>query len=209
MGRFQTGVCFTSNSCKLEINYLRKKGLLNHDIAGTLEWNNNNKLSYKYRSNEGIKYLTIAYIFTYKGKQTNCTYDIEIKQVPSNLGKGFNYYFVCPVSGLNAKILYLCYDSHKFMHRDEYKRRNKRIYYPIQTASKYEYHDSRYWELERKTIPNLKIIRGKKFYKGKPTKRALRLEKSRELLKHFDRERWKPKNLPKNCLPYLWQFGKA
>jgi hypothetical protein len=93
------------------------------------------------------------------------------------------------------------------MHMDEYKRRNARIYYPIQTASKYEYHDSRYWELERKTIPKLKIKRGKKCYKGKPTKRALRLEKSWELLKHFERERWNPKNLPKKCLSYLWQFG--
>lgn len=206
MGRYPAGVCFTSNSCKLDINYLRKKGLLNHNIEGTLTWSNNYKLSFKYYSIEDNKALTLAYIFTHKGKQSNCNYNIQIKLVPSNLGKGFNYYFICPVSGQLAKILYLCYDSHFFMHRDEYKRRNRRIYYPIQTASKYEYHDSRYWELERRTIPKLQIKRGKKHYKGKPTKRFLRLEKSWQLKNHFDEARWKPENLPKSCLPYLEQF---
>jgi hypothetical protein len=209
MGRYSKGVCFTSSSFKLEINHFKKSGVFKANSSGRLTWQNENNLNYNYELIDGQRILKIAYGITRKGVQTNCNYIIEIKLIPSNLGKGFNYYFICPVSGQLAKILYLCYDSLKFMHRDEYTRRNKRIYYPIQTASKYEYHDTRYWELERRTIPKLKIKRGKKCYKGKPTKRALRLEKSRELLEHFDRERWKPKNLPKNCLGYLWQFGKA
>jgi hypothetical protein len=207
MGRYQKGVCFTSSSLKLEINYLRKKGMFSANSTGKLTWQNDNNLNYKYEFIEGKNILRIAYKITKREETINCNYIIEVKLIPSNLGKGFNYYFICPVSGQLAKILYLSYDSIKFMHRDEYKRINKRIYYPIQTASKYEYHDTRYWELERRTIPKLKIKRGKKCYRGKPTKRALRLKKSIELLEHFETKRWEHKNLPKNCLPYLWQFG--
>lgn len=56
-------------------------------------------------------------------------YDIRIEAVESNLGKGYNYYFLCPVSNKRAKILYLCNETYRFIHRSVYP---NRLYYPIE-----------------------------------------------------------------------------
>lgn len=209
MGRWSKGVQFTTSTLRLEMDYIRKRGFIkpNEVSIGTLSWSNDNNVTFKTKFNSIEKYIELTYTQTYRDKKTDCKYIIDIIEVPSNLGKGSNWYFICPVSGLKAKILYLAYGSPKFMHRDEYKRRGCRIYYPVQTSSKYEYHNDRYWEIERSTIPKLQIKRGKKTYRGKPTKRYLRLQKAWNDWEYFDRMRWSPANLPKACLPYLSLYG--
>lgn len=195
---------------RLEIDYLRKNQFIspNEICQGTLSWSNGNKLSFRSQFNGNLKQIELMYSHTYREKKTECNYIIEIHELPSNLGKGSNWYFICPVSGLKAKILYSAYGSTKFMHRNEYAKRNCRIYYPAQNSSKYNYHNDRYWELEKHTIPKLQIKRGKKTYRGKPTKRYLRLQKAWNDWIYFEDMRWNPLNLPKSCLKYLWQAGK-
>ncbi len=60
-------------------------------------------------------------------------YDIKIIGVPSNLGKGQNLYFECPVSGKMAKILYYCIKTHRYISREAYP---QRIYYESESKSK-------------------------------------------------------------------------
>lgn len=208
MGRWSKGVCFTTSALRLDIDFLRKNGYIkyHHQLSGIISWTNGNKIQFTSYYLEDEIYFDLEYILTKDGERISCKYRIELKAVPSNLGKGVNLYFICPVSGQLAKKLYSCYNSEKFMHRDEYARRNCIIYYPVQTSSKYEYHNDRYWELERKTIPKLHIKRGKKSYRGKPTKRYLKLQKAYKQMEYFDEERWNPKNLPKSCLPYLQMY---
>lgn len=211
MGRWSKGVSFTVSSMKLDINYLRKNGYIqeNCTIQGTLGYTNGNKMAFKSIFSPSERFIELSYtLTTYEGKKTVCNYKVDIVQIPSNLGKGYNWYLICPVSGRKAKILYSAYGSPKFMCREEYARRRCRVYYPVQTSSKYEYHNDRYWELERSTIPRLRVKRGKKTYRGKPTKRYLRLQKAWEQWEYFERIRWSPQNLPKSCLKDLWQVGR-
>jgi len=46
-------------------------------------------------------------------------YKIELVSMPSNLGNGILWYFICPVSGKRARKLYLI--DGEFVHRDSYK----------------------------------------------------------------------------------------
>jgi hypothetical protein len=72
-------------------------------------------------------------------------YRVNLTLIPSNLGTGSNYYFECPKSGKRAKILYLCRDSHYFVHRKEY---SDRIYYSYQISSNINFLQTRILLLE-------------------------------------------------------------
>ena len=100
-------------------------------------------------------------------------YKIFIGKVKSNLGKGYNLYFYCPESAKRCKVLYLCYGAERFKCRQAY---NNRLYYYEQTNSKESRLNGRYFNLD-KTINELYKKRDTTTYKGKPTKRHLRLLK--------------------------------
>jgi hypothetical protein len=93
--------------------------------------------------------------------------------VKSNLGIGANHYFICPELGIKCKILYLCYGAERFKCRKAY---NRRIYYGSQLSSKTYNVTNRYFHFE-KLLNELYKKRRAKDYKGKPTKRKLRLTK--------------------------------
>jgi hypothetical protein len=102
------------------------------------------------------------------------------------LGKGEIIYFVCPISGKKARILYRCYGSKIWKCRTSYQ---NRIYYDSQQCSKYDFHNRRYWALSKELESLYK--RGKKsHYNGNYTRlmiRVLKLEKSQRF---HDRMRW-------------------
>ncbi len=92
--------------------------------------------------------------------------------IPSNLGKGKVWYFVCPHTNKRCRKLYLI--SGYFLHREAFNG----CMYESQTKSKkwremervygsYFKSDECYEELHKKHF--------KKFYNGKPTKRYLKL----------------------------------
>lgn len=99
-------------------------------------------------------------------------YFIHIEALKTNLGKGVNLFFNCPVSGKRAAILYYCFKSEMFIHRDAYP---QRIYYPIQKQSK----KNRIFYAEEKYDDKLfmHIIKDiKKVYRGKDTHRQKQIE---------------------------------
>jgi hypothetical protein len=116
--------------------------------------------------------LNIAYELMDKSGRMD--YDISIEAVKSNLGKGkgVKLYFLCPISGERASILYYCFLTEMYVHRNAY---SQRIYYPTQVLSKIEriYKQSsmntdklynHFWKMKKKT------------YQGKTTKKNKQID---------------------------------
>ena len=176
-GRGNGNSITVGEAIKLDINYLIKNNNLQHgkERRFNLSWSNGSVIQVKTVFNNGETYVRLMYRQT--DRMTKITkdfdYKIYIERVKSNLGKGYNLYFICPQSGNRCKILYLCYGAERFKCRQAY---NNRIYYSTQTHSKEYRLNGRYFKLE-KTINELYDKRETTTYKGKPTKRHLRLLK--------------------------------
>ena len=176
-GRGNSHAITTNSAMRLEINNLLKTNCLIKDkvINFTYSWTNGSKMNIQSVYNDSEIYLHLKYNITDRTTKESKAFDykIYITKVKSNLGKGHNLYFYCPNSGIRCKILYLCYGAERFKCRQAY---NNRIYYSTQTHSKEYRLNGRYFKLE-KTINKLYEKRETTTYKGKQTKRHLRLLK--------------------------------
>lgn len=174
-GRGNSHAITTNEAIRLEINNLIKTKCIIKDkeINFISKWTSGAEISIKSVYNENEIYLQLMYKQTDRTTKESKSFDykIYIESVKSNLGKGFNLYFICPQSGKRCKILYLCYGAEVFKCRQAY---NNRIYYYAQTHSKEYRLNGRYFKLE-KTINELYKKRKTKTYKGEPTKRHLRM----------------------------------
>ena len=146
MGRWSKGIEYITKATCLNIDYLRKKGLIveHKHLEGTITWSNGYNMKFTSHFTNDEKYIELEYSYSNKTISENHKYRITIVIVPSNLKNGFNWYFICPVSGTRAKALHMAYNSQKFIHREAYKNKGCTLYYPVQTSSKYEYHNDRY-----------------------------------------------------------------
>lgn len=176
-GRGNSHAITTNEALRLEINNQIKTKCLVKDkvINYTSRWSSGAEISIKSVYSDTEIYLQLKYCQTDRTTKESKPFDykIYIERVKSNLGKGYNLYFICPQSGKRCKILYLCYGAEVFKCRQAY---NNRIYYYAQTHSKEYRLNGRYFNLE-KTINKLYEKRDTTTYKGKPTKRHLRLLK--------------------------------
>lgn len=169
---------------RFNIDKLRKsKSILKgHEISFVTSWNDGNSIGARSKYTDAE--ISIVMDYNYNGKPIN--YTIRVVEVRSNLGKGVNLFFVCPASGRLCKTLYLCYGSEIFKSIKAYR---NRIYYPSQIYSNRYNCIGKYFDWERK-IEN--FYKGKRFiksYKGKPTKRAIRLDYLTRKVDYYDRLR--------------------
>lgn len=132
-------------------------------------WGQKNSIGIE--TNLSDQYIRISYTSTGNGK---IDYKVQITSIPSNLGKGVVYYFICPKSGKRCRKLYSsgkyfisryaikegCYDNQRYSKKD---RELCRVFDYIKNAENAE----------------MKIVSKhfKKFYNGKPTKKYLKLLK--------------------------------
>lgn len=133
----------------------------------TVNWRNESSITV-------ITYTTTHKVtLSYNTNGKSITYDVGIEQKASNLGKGFFYYFVCTATGLKCRKLYL-YDGY-FVHRKAIPN----LHYKVQTKSK-SFNLFKFFEVCFKIddlIEESEKPYFKSYYKGKPTKRFLQLEK--------------------------------
>jgi hypothetical protein len=95
-------------------------------------------------------------------------YRISLTSLPSNLGNGIVWYFVCPETGKRCRKLYLI--GTRFLHREAFEGGM----YSGQTQSKrWRHFDALIRFLNADEPFNRKYA--KKYYKGRPTKSYLRL----------------------------------
>ncbi|MEJ7739608.1 MAG: hypothetical protein WKF97_19460 [Chitinophagaceae bacterium] len=165
------------DECKtISIGFLKKHGYLqlDHWKSGTITWSvNGNKtgsISIAAYINAADPYLELDYTSNNKPIK----YRVPLVNMPSNIGKGIVWYFLCPSTGKQCRKLYLA-DTY-FLHRSAFRG----CMYEKQTYSRQNrirFHafgklfrtDDVYDQLHSKHF--------KKYYKGKPTKQYLKLMK--------------------------------
>ena len=158
----------------VSITFLTKHGYLkpNQLKVGSVHW---------IRNGENIGSISILVCthsenlfleFDYKCNQVPIKYKVQLVSVPSNLGKGVIWYFVCPHTGKRCRKLYLA-DTY-FYHREAFKgcmyekqTQSKKSRYLDKTIGAYFKTDQLYEQLYKKNF--------KKQYAGKPTKKYLKL----------------------------------
>jgi len=163
----------THQVVKLKMSYLNRLGLKDRRLGNkVISWTSGDSIGLFWDATGQSPFIRLDYSLTrYDGERKECDYRIDLLRQPSNLGKGNRMYFICPVSGKRATILYRCYGSEYFKHREAFQ---NRIYYEQQTIGKLYRHletGPLYREIEK-----LKRDRRQEFYKGQRTKRAQRLE---------------------------------
>lgn len=168
-GRGNSNSLTMGETCRLNIDAMIKSKVIRkgHVISYISSWTNGAKISVQTR------YLTdeIEINLKYSHNDKPMDYTIYVSKVKSNLGFGYNHFFICPQTGNNCKTLICAYGSDVFKSRKAY---NNRIYYKNQLASKLNRNNTRYFNLDAK-INSLNDLRNTKLYRGKPTKRHLRL----------------------------------
>ena len=172
------------DECKtISITFLKKHSYLNQNnqSSGIMSWSRNGSTTGQISISVSMvnnPCLTLSYVCN--GKPIK--YDVKLMSVPSNLGKGKVWYFVCPNTGKLCRKLYQ--GSIYFLHRDAFKD----CFYDSQVQSHknrvllklYSMHfvtDKVYEERFKKHF--------KTTYGGKPTKRFLKLQKKLTEYEHI------------------------
>ena len=160
----------------ISIAFLKTHKYLEPDVfkGGSIIWSRNGEQT----GNISIKVCTFRetpYLeLDYNCNKVPINYFVPLVSVPSNLGKGFVWFFICPITGKRCRKLYLV--DRYFYHRSAVKG----CMYEKQTQSKksreldkvlggYFGTDKLYDQLYKKHF--------KKYYAGKPTKKYLQLKR--------------------------------
>jgi hypothetical protein len=201
MGRWDTGAITTGQCLQVHIEAFTKhikKGVT--FLVGSIDYKSGASISVKLIKTGNSYEAELSYTKTRDGKKEDASYRVPIVSVPSNLGKGEVYYFLCPFSFKKCKTLYMGYGSLYFKSRQAYRHR---IYYASQLSSHLDRHNDIYWRLERE-LERLKKKHPKSHYKAKPTKAQERIERLRREKMYHDRKRWEvlPKALQKSMAIY-------
>ncbi|MDV3739515.1 hypothetical protein CMU17_02395 [Elizabethkingia anophelis] len=157
---------------------LKKLGYLEsyiHTVNRTVNWINKygekvSAISVSIKTNEKDGFI----IFDYTYNQTQkINYKVQLIAKPSNLGKGLLWYFVCPETGKVCRKLYL-YNGY-FLHTTAFRD----LYYEKQLRSrKIVEWDKRFGLLLDDEVYTQRYKKNfKTHYKGKPTKKYLKLTK--------------------------------
>ncbi|WP_419869898.1 hypothetical protein [Chryseobacterium sp. CT-SW4] len=152
-----------------KLGYLQPNVSLNRNVF----WTNKNgervsSINVVIETTETDGSITFDYIYNDSQK---INYRVRLITRPSNLGKGLLWFFVCPSTKKICRKLHL--NSGYFLHRTAFND----LYYEKQLHSK----KWREWEnvfgsyLDDKIYEEVYKKHFKKFYKGKPTKKYLKL----------------------------------
>jgi hypothetical protein len=203
MGRHSTGIATVNQALKIDISYLRRNGFIipGECLRGVLEWSNGASVSIESKLSDNNHYIRLKYRNTfYDGTEKDYDYKIWLTTIPSNLGRGEIYYFICPVDYSLCRILYKCYHSGIWKSRIAYQ---NRIYYPCQTSSNLSYYNDRYWAVESQLKEFTKQV--KSHYRGRETALQRRIERLEYKKKYYDLMRWRI--VPKTIQELMIELG--
>lgn len=144
-------------------------------VSGTLSWSRfgeaESSIGISVYNAPNLRFAELSYQHNGSPKR----YRVNLTSVPSNLGKGRIWYFVCPVTQKRCKRLYLCrgYFYHReafsgcFYEKQTYSRNTRSLCKQYESCFGVE---QAYEKIYRKHF--------KKHYKGKPTKQYIKLSDS-------------------------------
>ena len=172
---------------QIDISKLKKWGYLNpnQEKNGALQWSRNGtstgNISIRSNTKDEKKYIELDYKVNDKPRK----YKVYLTSTKSNLNKGEIWYFVCPETKKRCRILYSV--NGYFLHRDAFSG----CMYECQTQSKYQrvlastY--GNYFKLDD-LYEQLYSKYFKKTYRGRPTKRYLKImtqiERAESITRH-------------------------
>lgn len=167
---------------QLSISDLKKWGYLepNRTVDDKITWSKNGREtgSISIYLNTYPEQSNIELDYKFKGEPRN--YIIRLIKIPSNIGKGFIWYFLCPMTNKKCRKLYSI-DGY-FFHREAFKKGM----YQSQTRSKQyrllEQTFGKYFKSE-KLVEQFYYKHSRRFYGGKPTKKNHRLQNQLEQAK--------------------------
>jgi hypothetical protein len=174
MAKFPTFPTLYNEALQIDISKLKGWGYLNPEQikSGSINWSRNGNptgsISIKANTFSEQPYIVLDYNF----KDEPRTYKVRLVSMPSNLGKGLIWYFICPQTKKRCRKLYSI--GGYFLHREafngcmyETQTRSKNYRRLDKTLGAYFKSDNLYSELYKKNF--------KKTYAGKPTKKYLRI----------------------------------
>lgn len=131
--------------------------------------------------------------------------EIKITSIPSNLGKGLIYYFVCPITNNKCRKVYLNLDAGMFMSYSGFKKLGHKLSYPLQHYKgkerlilKAKISRDKHEALLRETILN-KYAR--RFYNNKQTKKYNRCLRYKRKENKYYRQVWE--HLEETLIPEI------
>jgi len=161
----------------LSIHVLKRLGMLSDGFFGILEWKQSGEvvaaIRIYARISGGVSAVVLQYNLTYTGETV--TDRINLRRLKSNLPghTGGYWMFICPVTGSLCRVLYLL-NGH-FVSR---KALPKGVIYKCQTCTPGFRTIGRVFDYDDAIGELYGILLkpyGKKFYRGKPTRIAMRL----------------------------------
>ncbi len=189
MGRNYKTRSTTGEVMRMELRYLQNSGYFKPGETrhSYLSWTDGSTISIvASNAKEGISLRLIYTITKQDGDKQSLDYTINLVETPSNLGRGKQLFFICPITGKKCRILYKAYGSPIFKCREAY---SYKLYYEIQTSSKLYLHTTRYFTLEKR-LERLYKMRRTYTYKGKETRRARLIKELEEKIDREDLLRW-------------------
>jgi hypothetical protein len=163
----------------ISISFLNKYGYLKPNLwrSGTITWSRNGNKTGSISIQVNTQRESTYILLDYKCNEVPINYRVQLVSIPSNIGKGVVWFFVCPHTGKRCRKLHLV-DCH-FYHRSAFrgcmyqKQTQSKTYRQLdKTLGAYYRADDLYEQLHKKYF--------KKNYAGKPTKKYLRLMKKIE-----------------------------
>ena len=161
---------------QLSITKLKNWGYLkpNQIKSGAITWRRNDEafasISIKVNTIQQQPYIELNYKFNDDPRN----YKIQLVSIPSNLGKGKIWYFLCPQTNKRCRKLYQI--GGYFLHREAFNG----IYYETQIKSKHYRQLEKTlgsWLITDKLYSELYSKHFRTHYNGKPTKRYLKIMK--------------------------------
>lgn len=180
MPKLPTFPTLYDNALQLSTTDLKRLGMLNPNslLFKSLYWGVSKQASIS------IWVSTLApqsYIdFSYSIKQRKYDYKINLVALPSNLGKGKVWFFVCPITNQRCRKLY--FRQGYFCHREAFKGGMYSCQIKDKTIGLYEVLEA-YQKLDKLHL-QLEQKHFKTHYAGQPTKRYTRLMKQ---IKRYER----------------------
>jgi hypothetical protein len=167
---------------RIEIAYLKANGYLKGYKSGEVAWYIGSTRTGKVNITVDVRSenpgMTLSYSF--QGKSIN--HFVPLVRVPSNLGKGFVWLFLCPITQKHCRILYE--NGKHFTHREAVKGGM----YSCQSIQKSLLNTKKAYALTDGKKSLAKRITGKYFratYRGKPTKTFLKWQRDFERLQRL------------------------
>lgn len=138
----------------------------NQNKNGSIKWSRNGNTTGSISVEVNTIEMYVRLFYTYRDDE-KINYKIGLEKVPSNLGRGYLWYFICPHTNKRCRKLYLI--GSKFLHREAFKG----CMYECQTKSTYTRQLHKYFTNYLKIDEMEKEIYSKHYkstYNGKLTK---------------------------------------